>query len=433
MTEEKWRTNYLLGKVYIAILTKNSYDLEMIHTFSVSNYHSIREEVVLDLRIPGTAPDLPRFRRSEAKPDIRLPSVVVLIGPNGSGKTTLLNALAATASIASSASPTPTEKNNPVKAFLPFFSPETKEKPTRFSVEFEADWLAPGETRKLFRYELVVGRDGSGAQNNSFRYEAMSYFPKGRPRRLFERRGPQEPIYVSSEFGLKPKDDRLKAVRVDASVVATFALFNVDLAKRIVDTMQRILWVSNIGYHGKWEHPTKMIVQILEDNPQMSAWVREDIKSSDLGIQDFNILQPYGEKQVFFNHHGIDTPVHLHYESSGTKRLFHLLPQLYFGLNCGTPIVLDEIDGDLHVDIAGEVLNWFRSPETNPHDAQLLVTSHNVGLLDDLEKEEVFITEKDGNGATRVHGAQDVRGLRRDARLYPKYRAGVLGGLPKIG
>jgi len=61
------------------------------------------------------------------------------------------------------------------------------------------------------------------------------------------------------------------------------------------------------------------------------------------------------------------------------------------------------------------------------------VTSHNVGLLDDLETEEVFIVEKDDGGATRVHGAQDVRGLRRDAHLYPKYRAGVLGGIPRFG
>ena len=85
------------------------------------------------------------------------------------------------------------------------------------------------------------------------------------------------------------------------------------------------------------------------------------------------------------------------------------------------------------MDIAGEMLGWFRSRETNPKDAQLLVSSHNVGLLDDLEKEELFIVEKDADGATRVHGAQDVRGLRRDTRLYPKYRAGVLGGIPKIG
>ena len=186
-------------------------------------------------------------------------------------------------------------------------------------------------------------------------------------------------------------------------------------------------------YNRRWEPPTKTVIQLFENDPELKAWAGKHIQSSDLGIQDFDIRSPWGEKIVFFNHHGLDTPIPLDLESSGTKRLFHLLPQLGFALNRGVPAVLDEVDGDLHVDIAGEVLDWFRSSETNPNDAQLFVTSHNVGLLDDLEKEEVFIVEKDGNGATKVHGAQDVRGLRRDARLYPKYRAGVLGGLPKIG
>ena len=406
----------------------------MILSFSVSNYHSIREEVVLDLRIPGTAPDLPRFRRSESNPDIRLPSVVVLIGPNGSGKTTLFRALIDTAQIASSAFPT--EKNNPITAVQPFFSPETRGKPTRFSVEFEADWLAHGKAKQLFRYELAVGRDTSGFESHFFHYEALSCFPKGRPRRLFERGSPGEPIYVSGELGLKPKDELLKAVRADASVVATLALLNVDLAMRIVKDMQWVLRSSNIVYHGKWEPQTKKVIEMLEQNPDLRAWVGKRIQSSDLGIQGFDINISHGiigGKTVVFKHHGLDVPVSLPFESSGTKRQFHLLPQLYFALNSGAPAVLDEIDGDLHVDIAGEVLNDFRSRETNPRDAQLFVTSHNVGLLDDLEKEEVFIVEKDGNGATKVHGAQDVRGLRRDARLYPKYRSGVLGGLPKIG
>jgi len=404
----------------------------MIVSFSVENYHSIREKIVLDLRIPGTAPDLPRFRRSESKPDIRLPSVVVLIGPNGSGKTTLLSALNATARIALSA--LPTEENNPINAFLPFLSPETRGKPTRFSVDFEADWLAPGEPRQLFRYELNVGPDGPGFQGYSFHYEALSCFPKGRPRRLFARGNPRERIYVSSEFGLKSNDDRLKAVRKDASVVATLALLNVDLAMRIAKDMQLFLWSSNIVYHKKWEYPTKAVIQLFEENPELKAWTRKHIQSSDLGIQSFDIRDSsFGEKEVFFKHHGLDGPVTLPFESSGTNRLFHLLPQVGFALDRGIPAALDEIDGDLHVDIAGEVLNWFRSRETNPNDAQLFVTSHNVGLLDDLEKEEVFIVEKDGNGATKVYGAQDVRGLRRDARLYPKYRAGVLGGLPKLG
>ena len=148
----------------IAVSTKNCYYCNMIHKFSISNFHSVREEVVLDLRIPGTAPDLPRFRRSTAKPDIRLPSVVVLIGPNGSGKTTLLSGLVATALIASFASPT--AKSNPIKAFLPYLTKKTVKEPTRFCMEFEMHWQ--GEVRQLFRYELAVVRGGATDSDDPF-------------------------------------------------------------------------------------------------------------------------------------------------------------------------------------------------------------------------------------------------------------------------
>ena len=121
------------------------------------------------------------------------------------------------------------------------------------------------------------------------------------------------------------------------------------------------------------------------------------------------------------------------FESEGTSCLFHTLPQIHMTLEAGGLLILDDVDGSLHVDIVGEIIHWFHSPETNPHNAQLIVSAHNVGLLDDLEKEELFIVEKGPDSATRVHAAQDVSGLRRDTRLYPKYRSGVLGGLPKIG
>ena len=398
----------------------------MIHKFSISNFHSVREEVVLDLRIPGTAPDLPRFRQSKAKSDIRLPSVVVLIGPNGSGKTTLLSALVATAFAASFASST--EEIRPIMGFLPFWAKETRNEPTRFCLEFEADWL--GEVLQLFRYELEVARSGNVP---FFSYEALSHFPKGRPRRLFERSVPGEPIYVSHELGLKPKDDRLQAVRADTSVIATLALLNVPMAMRIADWMKEFLLSSNIMIRERWAPSTQSVMDTFKGDPDMGSWIRNHIRSSDLGIQDITISDQYGTKEAFFHHHGLDMPIPLSFESSGTKRLFHLLPQIGVALRIGVPAVLDEIDGDLHVDIVGEILSWFRSQEINPFGAQLFVSSHNVGLLDHLEKEEIFIVEKDSNGATRVHGAQDVRGLRRDARLYPKYRAGMLGGIPKIG
>ena len=55
---------------------------------------------------------------------------------------------------------------------------------------------------------------------------------------------------------------------------------------------------------------------------------------------------------MFFNHHGLDAPVDLYAESSGTKRLFHLLPQIGIAFDGGVPVALDEVEGDLHVDVA---------------------------------------------------------------------------------
>ena len=405
----------------------------MIHRISVSNYHSVREEVVLDLRIPGTAPDLPCFRRSAARPDVRLPAVVVLMGPNGSGKTTLLRALVSAAEIASTA---PLTGPSRIGAMFPFLSEHGRNAPTRICIEFEVSGLLSDGAPQLFRYELIVEREETRQSTKAkFRYETLQHFPKGRPRRLFERGAPGKPIYVSTEFDLRPGDDRLKAVRADASVVSTLAMFNVPLAVRVVDGLQALLpWSTNIIGHDTGLFATEAITDMYEKDDDVSDWLRSRIQCSDLGIRDVNVRDGSdGKKLVLFDHQGLDMPIPLGLESSGTKSLFHLLPQIAMALYSTGLAVLDEIDGNLHVDIVGEILSWFRTPETNPRDAQLLITSHHVGLLDDLEKEEVFIVEKDDSGATRVHGAQDIRGLRRDARLYAKYRGGVLGGLPRIG
>ena len=289
----------------------------------------------------------------------------------------------------------------------------------------------------MFRYELVVEREETGKSlKTRFRYETLQHFPKGRPRRLFERGKPGKPIYVSKEFGLRPGDDRLTAVRADASVISTLAMFNVPLATRIVDDLRSLIsWSTNIVGHDIGLFSTELISNMYkEEHHEASDWLRSRIRCTDVGIHDIRVEDGSdGKKLVLLEHHGLDMPVPLDLESSGTKSLFHLLPQIAMALNLTGLAVLDEIDGDLHVDIVGEILSWFRSPASNPRDAQLFITSHHVGLLDDLEKEEVFIVQKDDSGATRVHGAQDVRGLRRDAGLYSKYRGGVLGGIPRLG
>ena len=208
----------------------------------------------------------------------------------------------------------------------------------------------------------------------------------------------------------------------------------VPVATRFADFLRDLLLgASNISGNETFTPDTSTVIGWLEASPDARQWAQAQIERSDLGIEGLEIVDGFGGKCVRFSHHGLDAPVVLGYESKGTRQLVHLLPMIKYALEVTGLAILDEVDGAHHVDMLGEILNQFRSRETNPRGAQLLVSSHHVGLLDHLEKEEVFIVEKDHGGATRVHGAQDVQGLRRDVRLYPKYRSGILGGLPRIG
>ena len=415
---------------FIVILTKKCWDDSMafmIHEFSVSNYRSIYEEVILDLRIPGTAPDLPRFRPCQVKPAVRLPTVAIIMGPNGSGKTTLLRALLDLTRIAFD--PDLAASQDTIKGVIPFWSDKAAKEPTRFRLEFDADWLQLGGARDWFRYELSIGYVPSERLPVILR-EALFHFPKGRPKRLFERGVPGETISTSPEFGLKPKDARLDAVRKDTSVIPAFAALNVPLAMRIVEASG---WATDLSDEDTWQPDTEQVLDFFERNSKAKSWMKQQMQRSDLAIHDVIIKSNGGEMEAFFRHRGLDREVPLMSESEGTFWLFHALPQLHMTLEAGGLLILDDVDSSLHVDMVSEIIHWFHSPETNPHNAQLIVSAHNVGLLDDLEKEELFIVEKGSDSATRVHAAQDVSGLRRDTRLSLKYRSGVLGGLPKIG
>ena len=407
----------------------------MIHELAVSNFFSVREEAVVDLRIRGTAPDLSYFRRSAAKPSLRLPAAIVLMGPNGSGKTTLLTALIRVLQIASAR----LGDSTPIESVIPFLSEKTRRMPTRFCLVTEEDWLAPGDAPQVFRYIVEIDHGVSAAngfenladRSVSVRSEKLFHYPRGRPRRLLDRGPASTSIYTAPEFGLRAQDDRLKAVRPDSSAISTLNELNVELAGRIAERFRSYLHSTNLDPRGSLNEA--VLGSMSESAPELIRRVGREIQCADLGIRGMEVRDGNAGRTFWFEHEGVDAPIPLGLESHGTQRLLHLLPQIGLALDTAGLAVLDEVDADLHVDLANELIGWFRSRERNPKGAQLFLTTHNVGLLDDREKEELFIVEKDSSGNTKVHGAQDVDGLRRDARLYPKYRAGAIGGIPSLG
>ena len=402
----------------------------MLHWIRISNFQSIRDQVTLDFRVPKTSPE--RFWLRSPAPDsaVRVPTVVALIGANGSGKTACLRALADTIRFA-----THSYGYQPgrIQQFPAFASPDALAKPTRIEIECDGPRLPadPEEGARVYRYTLVMDRTVPNFFPDTVSYEALHIFPRGRPRRLFERRGKQT-VLVARELAIRPNDERLASVPANASALSTLARLGVEAFSTLVSAMARVQ--MNVWAPDPIRLPSERLTEYYRANPQATDRMSGTLGQFDLGIEGMAVLQGTdGKWGLVFSHSGLGQEIPYEAESAGTRHVVGIFPALDLVLQNGSLAVMDALDNDLHAALVDEFLNWFRWKETNPRNAQLICALHSLSALEELEKEEVFIVEKNREGVTGAYGARDVQGVRRSADLRKLYRSGVLGGVPVVG
>ena len=403
----------------------------MLHKFSVTNYQSIREKVTLDFRVPRTTPDKLCFRCAIPQVGFRLPTVVVLVGPNGAGKTALLRALADTVCFVSESYG---YKDGLIPGFPAFLAEETLGSPTRVEVDFDATWFSTlnNSQRRRLRYILELARDGeSDYYPSRVKSETLLDFPKGRPRRLIARHG-ERAVYVAKDLPLRSRDDRLSHIPDNASIFSTLDRMGIDKFSDIVADLKNVR--MNVTAFDPIEPSKDKITQYYREYSEAKDRISLELKRLDLGIEKMNVTQSHdGNWSLGFRHDGLILPVPFTNESAGTRRVVNAFPSLHLALETGTLAIMDSLDNDLHTDLVTELLNWFRYQDTNPKNAQLICSLHNVSAFDFLEKEEIFVVEKQIKGVTHAFGMREVAGLRRGSDLQKQYRSGVLGGIPTFG
>ena len=118
-------------------------------------------------------------------------------------------------------------------------------------------------------------------------------------------------------------------------------------------------------------------------------------------------------------------------ESKGTKTLISMLVAALEALAEGSLLVVDEIDTSLHPNLARALVSLFVNKESNAHGAQLIFSTHDVTLLNCgiLHPDEIWITDKNGEGATQFTPMTDFK-LRSRDDIEKAYRLGRFGGAP---
>jgi AAA15 family ATPase/GTPase len=123
-------------------------------------------------------------------------------------------------------------------------------------------------------------------------------------------------------------------------------------------------------------------------------------------------------------------------QSTGTLNWLSLALPSVEALRRGNVLLIDELDASLHPQLAQVLVRMFRDRDYNRKGAQLIFTTHDTYFMSPaadsrLTAEEVWFTEKDGEGASELYSLDDFP-VRGDQNLARRYLHGRYGAVPAV-
>lgn len=417
----------------------------MLIEFTVGNYRSFKEPVTLSMvasRLVSHDPQLDENTIFDPPGGPRLLTSAVIYGANASGKSNLVAALdLMQLLVLDSARRGQVAGGIPVEPFR--LSRETITGPSHFEI--------------VFRTSAGQYRYGFEADRERVYREWLYHVPTIREALLFEREGDQ--VKLGAAF----KEGRGLAgkTRPNALFLSVVAEFNGRTAELVANWFLDAKIVSGLS-----DQEPRLETLILWHDSARFAEVAAFLRSLDLSIDDVRLevdqqevarvkeaMPEYivGSETAIPGAYRVKT-VHRTYdaagqpsgsavfdldrqESEGTRKLFALSGPLLAALGGGTPFVADEFDARLHPIMTRKLVEQFNSRRTNPRGAQLIFTTQDANLLDNrlFRRDQIWFTEKDGQGATHLYSLAEFRGVRNDASFRKDYIRGRYGAIPFLG
>ena len=396
----------------------------MLSQFTVKNYKSIRDEITFDMQAAAISEHEDRI--IEKQGELFLP-VSVIYGPNGGGKSNVLEALYTLNSkvlrpLCATCEKTECEykvRKIPVEPFV--FSEIAKNKPTEFEIFFQTNIAE-------YRYILHVKQD-------DVIYESLDRvkLSTGRRSALFTR--DTEGIVLKSALG------KLKISEDISSTLPLLSYFGITYKKNeiISDVLN---WFEHSIDFLNYGSPFQELRMAIANSEDAKSLVLDMIKEMDLDIEDFRVEEKDDEHVEVYTKHTVDgysVELSLSNESSGTKKMFGLLPFIAKSITNGTTLVIDELDAKIHPILLKYVIMLFNNMNINKKGAQLIFTSHDLSTMNNevFRRDEIWFVAKGKAQNSMLYSLVEFKNskgesVRKDAKYDKQYLEGKYGADPYL-
>lgn len=397
----------------------------MLHSLTFSNFYSFLDEVEISFAMDGRAAENEKSCASRVASG-RTSKILAVIGANGAGKTNAIKPFAFIAwFICKSVNLRPDAGTYVRQHFL------RMTEPTCLQLTFEAQ-------NRLFRYTLKL--DSKKVHKEELHEKTSRQWSSIFSRTLDTESDEYE--YNLKGFGLDKRT--ANKTKKNSSLISFAAQQDNEFALMLIKYFSRVQ--SNINASGralKGEYQALIEgTEFYEKYENYRELMVSRLKRWDLGLSDVKLsklkhVDEKGEEFELTMPFGVHTigdeifEMPLLAESSGTQSAYVLLSRLLPVLKEGGVVVYDELESDLHPHMLDSILDLFFNPKTNPHNAQIIFTTHSVEILNDLQKCQILLVEKN-NGVSEAWRLCDMIGVRSDDNFYAKYMSGTYGAVPNI-
>lgn len=396
----------------------------MLSQFTVKNFKSIRDEIVFDMEAAAISEHEDRI--IEDRDGGKFLPVSALYGPNGGGKTNVLEALHTLSSkilrplyaTGDNDSQLLQTKKLAIEPFA--FSEISRESPTEFEIYFRTE-------QAEYRYILNIKKD-------VILYERLDRIKLGTKRRsaLFER--------DEDNIDLKGMFSKLKVSEDLSDTLPLLSYLGIaykknEVVKEVLDWFEYDLDFLNYG------NPLQELQMAISNSTDVKSLMLDMIQEMDLDIVDFRVAKENERLEVFTKHlvDGNEIELNIFKESSGTRKLFGLMPFIAESLLTGTVLVIDELDAKIHPVLLRHIIMLFNNMEINKKGAQLIFTSHDLSTMNSevFRRDEIWFVAKGNSQNSKLYSLVEFKNekgesVRKDAKFDKQYLEGKYGADPYL-